>query len=156
MSEDRDPRVVHVAPDLRTADVVASWLGEKGYLCETVPPDPPAVGTDGLGLEEPAAPGVEIRVLDVDQAEKARGALEEAIALAKLASQRAARTGTVTATCEECGKPSDWPAADMGSTQECPHCLRYMDIPDPEDDWGDVDFGAPDGDDEGTPTPEEK
>jgi hypothetical protein len=56
--------------------------------------------------------------------------------------QRAQRSGTVTATCEECGKPSDWPATSMGKTETCPHCHKYMDIPDPDDDWSGVDFGS--------------
>jgi hypothetical protein len=150
MSEDRDPRVVHVAPDLRTADVIATWLGEKGFKCEVVAPDPPTVGTEGIGLEEPELPGVEIRVIDVDQAGTARDLIaeqREAVqAVRELQEKRATRTGTVTVACEECGKPSDWPAAEMGSTQECPHCARYMDVPDPDDDWGDIDFGAPDDD----------
>jgi hypothetical protein len=32
----------------------------------------------------------------------------------------------------------------MGTTENCPHCTQYMDIPDPDDDWGDVDFGTDD------------
>ena len=31
----------------------------------------------------------------------------------------------------------------MGTTEVCPHCAGYMDIPDPDDDWSDVDFGEP-------------
>jgi hypothetical protein len=137
MSEERDPRCVHVAPDLATANHRAAWLGEKGFLCEVVAPDPP---------EEGAAPaaGVEIRVLDVDQAAKARDTIDLALEHVDRLRKRLARTGTVTATCEECGKSSEWPAADMGSTQECPHCARYMDVPDPDDDWGDVDVGTED------------
>ena len=54
----------------------------------------------------------------------------------------------MTATCEDCGKPSEWPAVTMGTTDLCPHCGAYMDIPDPDDDWSDVDFGAPEGDEE--------
>jgi len=160
MSEERDPRVVHVAPDLRIAGVLAAWFGEKGFPCEVVAPEHPAEPPDGIGLEAAPAPGVEVRVLDVDQAQKAKEALAEAVevdtALRQLRERRAARTGTVSATCEECGAASEWPAADMGSTQECPHCARYMDVPDPDDDWGEVDFGTEDGEDEGAPEPEEK
>ncbi len=160
MSEERDPRCVHVAPDLRTADLVAAWLGEKGFKCEVVLPENPAAPPDAIGLTAHEAPGVEIRVIDVDQAEKVREAIaEQREALKEIQEareRRAARTGTVTAVCEECGKSSEWPAADMGSTQECPHCLRYIDVPDPEDDWGDVDFGTEDGEDGGTPKSEGK
>lgn len=155
MSEERDPRCVHVAPDLRTADLLATWLGEKGFKCEVVVPENPAAPPDGIGLTEHAAPGVEVRVIDVDEAARAVEMIEEQReALKEIRSRqerRAARTGTVTAVCEECGKSSEWPAADMGSTQECPHCARYMDVPDPDDDWGDVDFGTED--DEPPPAP---
>ncbi len=146
MSEDRDPRCVHVAPDLRVADAIATWLGEKGFLCEVVAPEIPAAPPDGLGLAEAAPPGVEVRVIDVDQAQKARDAIEDVRAIRAAQERRAARTGTVTAVCEECGASSEWPAIDMGSTQECPTCGRYMDVPDPDDDWGDMDFGTEDGD----------
>ncbi|QDU18413.1 hypothetical protein [Urbifossiella limnaea] len=144
MSEERDPRVVHVAPDLRIASTVAAWFGEKGYLCEVVVPEHPAEAPDGIGLTAHAPPGVEVRVLDVDQAQKAKDLLADAFAARELAERRAARTGTVSATCEECGTASEWAAADMGSTQECPSCGRYMDVPDPDDDWSDVDFGSED------------
>lgn len=156
MSEERDPRVVHVAPDLRIAGVIAAWFGEKGFLCEVVAPEHPAEPPDGIGLTAHAAPGVEVRVIDVDQAQKARDTLADALALRELFDRRASRTGTTTATCEECGKASEWPAAEMGTTQECPHCAGYMDIPDPDDDWSDVDFGSEDDEDGGTPPPEEK
>ena len=84
----------------------------------------------------------------MDQAQKAKDTLAEFLefdaALREIRQRRASRTGTVTATCEECGKASEWPAVDMGSTQECPHCARYMDVPDPDEDWSDVDFGTED------------
>jgi hypothetical protein len=65
-------------------------------------------------------------------------------AVRAIQERRASRTGNVTVVCEECGKSSDWPATAMGTTEYCPHCQAYMDIPDPEDDWSDVDFGKPD------------
>ena len=62
-----------------------------------------------------------------------------------MAAKHAKRTGTVTATCEDCGKSSGVAAAKMGTTEVCPHCGGYMDIPDPEEDWSDVDFGEAEG-----------
>jgi len=157
MSEERDPRVVHVAPDLRIAGILATWFGDKGFPCEVVVPENPAEAPDGIGLTAAAAPGVEVRVIDVDQAQKAKDALAEALevdtALRQLREKRASRTGTVSATCEECGAASEWAAADMGSTQECPKCGRYMDVPDPDEDWSGVDFGS---EDEDAPPPDPK
>ena len=30
----------------------------------------------------------------------------------------------------------------MGKTEVCPHCGQYMDVPDPDENWDDVDFGG--------------
>ena len=99
-------------------------------------------------------------MLDVDQAAAAReliAAEREAVRdVQDRLQKRAARTGTVAAVCEECGKGSDWPAAEAGHTDNCPHCGAYLDIPDPdgEDDWSGVDFGAEGAEDEpGTEKP---
>jgi hypothetical protein len=32
----------------------------------------------------------------------------------------------------------------MGTTETCPHCSHYMDIPDPDEDWSGVDFDSED------------
>jgi hypothetical protein len=34
----------------------------------------------------------------------------------------------------------------MGTTENCPKCEAYMDIPDPDDDWSGVDIGEPEVD----------
>lgn len=47
----------------------------------------------------------------------------------------------VTAECEECGQPSQFPAALNGTTQECPHCGSYLDVG--ELGWEPQDFGQP-------------
>lgn len=160
MAEERDPRCVFTAGDMGAANALAEWLGRKNFLCEVVPPPMIAEPGDALGLTESAPPVVEVRVLDIDQADAARQAIAEAkeelrdVQAAQL--RRAARTGTVSATCEECGRASEWPAAQAGTTQDCPHCGAYMDVPDSEDDWSGVDFGAEDGEDEAGPTREEK
>lgn len=162
MADERDPRWVFSTPDLAGANVLAEWLGKNGYLCEVVPPAAVPPAGDALGFTEPPPPVAEVRVIDIDQAGPARAALaeqRELLAEVKASHERrAARTGTVTAVCEECGKASDWPAADMGTTQDCPYCGRFMDVPDPdaEGDWGDVDFGTEDDEDEGGEPPTEE
>lgn len=155
--EDRDPRFILALPDRKAAAAVAALLTEKEFPAEVVLP---TMGTASSALtgetEAAVAPEFEVWVLKPEQAEPARAFLAEQTAvLAELRereAKRAARTGTVTAVCEECGKPSDWPAAEMGKTQECPHCGLYMDVPDPDENWGDVDFGTeeaePDDEDE--------
>ena len=77
-------------------------------------------------------------------------------ALREREAKRASRTGTVTAVCEDCGKESEWPATAMGTTQTCPHCHCYMDVPDPDENWDDVDFGSEEPDNEGGPPEREE
>ncbi|MBX9623729.1 MAG: hypothetical protein K2X82_07930 [Gemmataceae bacterium] len=154
MADALDPRCVGTAGDLAGANALAEWLGRKGFACEVVPPPAVPPAGDALGFTEPPPPVIEVRVLDVDQAEPARATIaearEELREVQERLLKRAARTGTVSATCEECRRSSDWPAASAGSTQDCPHCGAYMDIPDPEaeGEWSGVDFGAEDGEDE--------
>jgi hypothetical protein len=76
--------------------------------------------------------------------------------LREIRDQRSNRTGTVTAVCEECGKSSEWPATIMGTTETCPHCAAYMDIPDPDDDWAEVDVGEAEEADKAEEEPEDK
>lgn len=60
-----------------------------------------------------------------------------------LRAERAARAGTIDAVCEECGKPSTFPASQGGTVQDCPYCRKCMDAPDPKDEWN-QDFGTAD------------
>jgi hypothetical protein len=142
---DDNPLTVFVAEQLQMAEAVVELLAKEGVPAELVAPPPKADPEPVLGgADLVTSDAIEVRVADEKQAEKAREVLGTAIARAKLKSlheKRAARTGTVTAACEECGKTSEWPAAAMGTTETCPHCTAYMDIPDPDDDWADVDVG---------------
>ena len=141
-----NPNTVFVADDPKLADAVILLLAGKGIEAEAVSQqghaetDPLTGASAGVTPEE-----FVIRVADPNKAEAARELLNEAMAASlrqSVRDKRASRTGTVTATCEDCGKPSDWPAAAMGTTELCPHCQGYMDIPDPDDDWSGVDFGT--------------
>jgi hypothetical protein len=144
---DKSPLSVFVAPDVRLASWVVDMLLKWGIPAD-VKADIPATTVDPLtGATMMADPtGFEVIVTDpakVDEAKKMLAErIEEMQALEARREARANREGTVTAVCEECGKSSDWPASAMGSTENCPHCTAYMDIPDPEDDWADFDAGA--------------
>ncbi|MDB5306674.1 MAG: hypothetical protein JWO38_876 [Gemmataceae bacterium] len=148
MADDRHPQCVLVAPEMTTARALAEWLTDKGFPAEVVTPGPVATPGDSLGLSEETFTALEIRVADPEHVGPARTKIAEqkealeALVIQVLKRKRADRTGTVTAVCEDCGKPSDWPATEMGTTQICPHCDSYMDVPDPEDDWGDIDFSG--------------
>jgi hypothetical protein len=153
-----DPRAVLVTDSHKVAQTVVDWLAAEGIASELIVPESSS-STDPLtGLtEEESAGEFEVRVLDAGRIEDARKLISDAQRAAQLRAireGRSKRTGTVTAICEDCGKPSEWPAAAMGTTETCPHCTHYMDIPDPEDDWTGVDFGSPE--DAETEEPEEK
>lgn len=148
---EHDPRHVMTVPDRGTAVALAAWLTEKGYLAEAVQ-TPMTTTTAPLTGEAVLEPGTsEVWVIDPAKAEAAREFITEQAAAIKEVrarqAKRAERTGTTTATCEECGKESEWPAGLMGSTQDCPTCGAYMDIPDPDEQWDDIDFDAGDGED---------
>jgi hypothetical protein len=144
---EQDPKCVLTLPDRRAAEAIAAWLTEKGHPAEVVLPP---MGTTSSALtgetEAAVAPEFEVWVTDTEHAGPARARIAEQkemlTALREQEAKRAARTGTVTAVCEECGKASEWPAAEMGKTEVCPHCGQYMDIPDPDENWDDVDFGT--------------
>lgn len=145
MADERDPRCVFVFESPAAARALAAWLTDKGFPADVFDPGPVVPG-DALGLTEAVAGGFEVRVVKPEQAADARAAVadqKEALAAVRAAQERRAnRTGTVSAACEECGKASDWPAADLGTTQDCPHCGNYMDVPDPDEDWDGVDFSG--------------
>jgi hypothetical protein len=142
---ERDPRCVLALPEETAAELIAAWLGEKGYGCELVV-RPPGLTVEPLTLAAHPEPAeYQVCVLKPEHIEPARALIEEhqagVAALREREAKRANRTGTVTAVCEDCGKWSEWPATAMGTTETCPFCVGYMDIPDPDDDWSGVDFG---------------
>ena len=157
---DRDPRCVYVAQEITLAAALAEWLTGKGYPAEVAQAGRLGEVGDSLGFSEDAPPGLEVRVVKPEHAAPARQLLvDRAEALKQLQeveARRAARTGTVTAVCEDCGKSSDWPASEMGKTQECPHCGGYMDVPDPDEDWSGVDFEGGEPEDESNESEDEK
>lgn len=140
---ERDPRTVFVAENSQVAEAVIQLLAANGIPTE-IQQAPPPEQSAFSGLTVPPADEFPILVTEPAKVDEAREILASAERMATLraaAAKRETRTGTVTATCEDCGKSSEWPATSMGTTEVCPHCSNYMDIPDPEDDWSDVDFG---------------
>jgi hypothetical protein len=147
---ERDPRTVFVAENAQLAEAVVQLLTSNNIPAEIAPP-PPMESSALTGFSDQPPEEFPILVTDPKKADEARELLTSAEKMAVVRSavaKRAARTGTVTATCEDCGKTSEWPASAMGTTDVCPHCGAYMDIPDPDDDWSDVDFGKSEDDEE--------
>jgi hypothetical protein len=149
MSE-RDPRTVFVAEDARLAEAVIQLLAANGIAAEIEQAPPaPASALTGLSEEPPGEfPVLVTTAAQVDEAKELLTTAENVATIRAVREKRANRTGTVSATCEDCGKASEWPASAMGTTEVCPHCGGYMDIPDPDEDWSGVDFGDPEGEGE--------
>lgn len=152
-----DPRAVLVTDSHKVAETVIEWLTAEGIAAELIVPKS---SYDPLtGLTEASEEEFEVRVVDAAKVEDARKLVASADRTARLREirdQRSNRTGTVTAVCEECGKSSEWPAKVMGTTETCPYCAAYMDIPDPDDDWSEVDVGESEEAEKTEEEPEDK
>ncbi|MGL6094264.1 MAG: hypothetical protein ACRC7O_00500 [Fimbriiglobus sp.] len=131
----RDPKCVYVADDFGTAGLVVSWLAGLGI--EAMIMDEATLGgLEGLTAWAPgrvSTRGLEVWVKDPDTAADARTQLDaKAAEIAAMKAARAARVGTVTAICEECGGRTEFPMSVAGRTENCPHCRAYIDVPDPD------------------------
>jgi len=139
------PGTVFVAESGKVAEAVIGLLAARGIAAEVFTDATQTISEPITGVSDVSpADRFEIRVSAAAQAEEARNLLasaESAAIVQGIREKRAQRTGTVAAICEECGKSSEWTADLMGTTETCPQCGAYMDIPDPDDDWSGVDFG---------------
>lgn len=112
---------VHRARDIGEADIIVAWLEERGIAAMVK--DRYAAGT--LQVPQVVAPrGIEVCVLDAQQAEPAHALLAE-----HAAEHAVPKGAPVNATCEECGATTQFAAAQSGSVQSCPHCRAYLDVP---------------------------
>jgi ribosomal protein S27E len=134
----RDPRCVFVGESAAQAETVAAYLSGQGIAAEVIEPNTLG-GLDGLNFFTGiGARGLEVWVHDPAAVPRARELLE---AQAESLAQREARTGFVETECEECGARVKFPASEAGTVQDCPNCGAYLDVPDPDADGGDEDFG---------------
>lgn len=128
----RDPKCVHVADSLSEAQSVAHFLSGLGFPAQVMNPATLGglLGLTWASRTGVSATGLEVWVDDPAHAEPALQKLQtfEAEKTQKVADK--ATKGPVEAECEECGKCSTFPAAERDSTQDCPHCGAYMDVPE--------------------------
>ncbi|AMV26006.1 hypothetical protein VT84_16525 [Gemmata sp. SH-PL17] len=149
--DEPESRKVFVAPNSQVAEAVIRVLASKDIAAEIeLPPPAPVSALTGMSDEAPIEefPVVVTDPSKIKDALELLGAAQSVAAFKAIQDKRASRTGTVTAVCEDCGKSSDWPAQKMGTTENCPHCGGFMDIPDPDEDWSDMDVGTPEEDEE--------
>jgi len=150
---ERDPKCVLAVPEPKAAELIAAWLTEKGFPAEPVA-QPPTMAEDPITHSLTPVPAeYQVWVKNADHAKEAQELIDlqqaGVQAVREREAKRANATGTLTAVCEECGKSSEWPGNLIGTTQDCPHCTSYMDIPDPDDVWDESEF-AGDGEDDGS------
>ncbi len=140
----RDSRCVYVGDYQHEIALVIALLAEEGIEAEAMN-EATLGGLEGLSGWVPRAglKGIEIWVKDPAQADSARQLLARRMAEVQAVKQdRESRTGTVVVVCPSCKESSNFPASQQGTVQECVHCQKYVDVPDPNDetDWPD-DFG---------------
>ena len=127
----RDPSCVFVAADAAQAAVVANWLEHQGVPAQVM--DTMTLGgLEGLtawtGI---SARGIEVWVVRQADAEVACTMIaEHDQALSALLAGKASAGRSRFPHCEECGCTSEFPGQQRGTVQNCPHCGRYLDVPD--------------------------
>lgn len=132
----RNSKCVYVANTVDTAQQVAAWLSEAGVPAEVTDHRELGDAESLTGIMHDDPRQVEVWVVNVEQITEAQSLL---VAMADELESKiqvmTVPTGNVTAVCEECGKSSEFPAAERGTVQTCPHCHKWIDIPAPDDDW---------------------
>jgi len=133
----REQCCVFVAESFAEAETVAAFLSSEGVPASVI--DPSTVGgMEGLSLMAGASTGGrEVWVRNPTAAQYARKLLADHAH--ELRSNREQRTGLIQVDCEECGAMVKFPAEKAGTVQECPNCMAYLDVPDPDDEWPDED-----------------
>lgn len=130
----RDPVAIYNAANNVEAMLLREALQASGIEAHAVD-DATPVGAWMFGLlPEIHKPQVWV---DRDDASRARSVVDEFES--RMAEQRetAAAAPDISVVCEECGKSASFPAAQLGSTETCPHCGAYVDVGDDVgfDDW---------------------
>lgn len=129
----RDPFAAYNAKSNVEAHLVCGLLLDAGINAVVVEETPQA-GAWGWAraISEMHKPQVWIERTDIERAIPVLTDYE-----ARAADRRAADQGTaavvgppVEVVCEECGKRSEFPAAQKGSVQTCPYCRAYVDVSD--------------------------
>jgi hypothetical protein len=152
---EENPDTVFVAENSKVAEAVIQLLAASNIPAEVFTEATQTISEPITGVSEILpAERFEIRVTvpaKIAEARELLASAESAAMVRSIRDKRLQRSGTVSAVCEECHKSSEWPADTMGTTEQCPNCGAYMDIPDPDDDWSGVDFGNPEDEEDETP-----
>lgn len=114
---------VYRASSLEQADIIAAWLDEQGISAFVKNRN-----MAGTYVALAVAPkGVEVCVLDDNQADQARELLkhhERSLKSRKAATQEK----VIPVFCTECGRRVEFPGELYGTVQTCPSCGRNIDV----------------------------
>jgi hypothetical protein len=127
----RDPFAAYNAASNLEAHLVCGLLQDAGIQAVVIE-DVSQVGVWlGGTVAEIHKPQVWIERADIERARPVLTDYERRNA-ERRAAERAERAAgpPVEVVCEECGKRSEFPAAQNGTTQNCPHCGAYVDVGD--------------------------
>src|SRR5262245_48446029 len=130
---DRDLRLVFIADSVDEGHIMVACLAAEGIEARFLN-DLSLGGFTGHHGELPGRAYLrEVWVIDPDNADRARQIVREKVAaFAEARTLRLRQRDPVSATCEECGQSAEFPAAEIGTVQDCPHCGAYLDVPDGE------------------------
>jgi hypothetical protein len=116
------PVCIRSTASLEEASIIVAWLATQGVEAQIADPGNP--GVMAFGVTDPE--GIEIYVKDEETAQTARKLLKEH----DQEKGKAHHPGSVEMTCDSCGTKTRFSADTRGTTQECPECGAYMDVPE--------------------------
>ena len=121
-----DLPVVYFAANMEEADLVVSWLRERGIRADVK--DRYAANTMEVRTI-PSPSGIEVCVFEPKQAEPARSMLLEQFTARYEERADRSQLPPADAACEECGETSTYPPEVRGRVESCPQCGAYVDVP---------------------------
>jgi hypothetical protein len=127
----RDPFAAYNAGSNVEAHMVCGLLQDAGIEA-TVIEDVSQVGVwVGGTVAEIHKPQVWIERDDIERARPILTDYERRNAERRAAERGEGEAGPpIEVVCEECGKRSEFPAAQKGTVKNCPHCRAYIDVGD--------------------------
>jgi hypothetical protein len=127
----RDPFAAYNAGSNVEAHLVCGLLQDAGIEAVVIE-DVSQVGVWlGGTVAEIHKPQVWIERADIERARPVLTDYERRNAQRRSAERGEPEAGPpIEVVCEECSKRSEFPAAQKGTTQSCPHCRAYVDVGD--------------------------
>jgi hypothetical protein len=125
----RDPFAAYNAGSNVEAHLVCGLLRDADIPAEVIE-DVSQVGVWlGGTVAEIHKPQVWIERADLERARPVLTEYERRNAARRAAERdEGAAAPPVAVVCEECGRRSEFPAAQKGTVQSCPHCRAYVDV----------------------------